>query len=98
MNFLDKNNWSPTLYFERFVASSVKDHLFDHFGWECHIDAQDGWYAVRLPANLTPEEYCLGQSFLLAYAHGFADCGLRVVDNQPPKDKNEKPKDQTTHD
>lgn len=78
MNLLDKSIWQPTSYSQHSMASNVKGHLLDHFGWECHIDGKDGWYTVRLPSNLTPEEYCLGQSFLLAYAHGFIDSGLPI--------------------
>lgn len=92
MNLLDKSIWQPTLYYQRSMAANVKGHLFDHFGWECHIDAKDDYYAVRLPDGLTSEEYCLGQSFLLAYAHGFADSVLSTF-----KETDEKRQDQATY-
>ena len=93
MNLLDKSIWQPTLYYQRYMAACVKGHLFDHFGWECHVDAKDDYYAVRLPDTLTSEEYCLGQSFMLAYAHGFADSGLSTF-----KETDEKQTNQTAND
>jgi len=77
MNLLDKSLWIPTLFANRLMADLAKNHLLDHFRWECTIVVDDdGYYIVRLPDSLKPEEFCLGQSFLLAYAHGFSDRGM----------------------
>ena len=75
MNLLDKSLWQPTLFRHKFMAECAKDHMKEHFDWACsieHLPEQEA-YSIVFPDNLIPEEYCLGQSFLLGFAHGFED-------------------------
>lgn len=77
MTLLNKDNWQPTAFVLQSLAENIKFRLSRVFGWNCTIRLADGNYYVDLPSDLSSEEHCLGQSFMLGYAYAITESEIK---------------------